>query len=58
MPYIRTPKALVGAQFSVHMDPSKKIESIESEAPSPLRRTGGLSRSRIDVNIAWSSVKK
>ena len=29
-------KALVGAQFSVHMDPSKKIESIESEAPSPL----------------------
>ena len=32
-PYTR---ALVGAQFSVHMDPSKKIESIESEAPSPL----------------------
>lgn len=29
-------KALVGAQFSVHMDPTKKIESIESEAPSPL----------------------
>ena len=29
-------KALVGAQFSVHMDPAKKIESIESEAPSPL----------------------
>ena len=29
-------KALVGAQFSVHMDPSQKIESIESEAPSPL----------------------
>lgn len=36
MPYIRTQKALVGAQFSVHMDPTKKIESIESEAPSPL----------------------
>ena len=32
-PYTR---ALVGAQFSVHMDPSKKLESIESEAPSPL----------------------
>ena len=32
-PYTR---ALDGAQFSVHMDPSKKIESIESEAPSPL----------------------
>ena len=29
-------KALVGAQFSVHMDPTKKIESIESEAPSLL----------------------
>lgn len=29
-------KALVGAQFSVHMDPAKKIESIESETPSPL----------------------
>lgn len=29
-------KALVGAQFSVHMDPSQKIESIDSEAPSPL----------------------
>ena len=29
-------KALVGAQFYVHMDPTKKIESIESEAPSPL----------------------
>lgn len=28
--------ALVGAQFSIHMDPNKKIESIESEAPSPL----------------------
>lgn len=29
-------KALLGAQFSVHMDPSQRIESIESEAPSPL----------------------
>lgn len=29
-------QALVGAQFSIHMDPSQKIESIESEAPSPL----------------------
>lgn len=28
--------ALVGAQFSLHMDPNQKIESIESEAPSPL----------------------
>lgn len=28
--------ALVGAQFSIHMDPDEKIESIESEAPSPL----------------------
>lgn len=29
-------KALLGALFSIHMDPSVKIESIESEAPSPL----------------------
>lgn len=29
-------KALLSAQFSIHMDPSEKIESIESEAPSPL----------------------
>ena len=29
-------KALLGAQFSIHMDPNTKIESIESEAPSPL----------------------
>lgn len=29
-------QALLGAQFSIHMDPSQKIESIESEAPSPL----------------------
>lgn len=29
-------KALLGAMFSIHMDPNKKIESIESEAPSPL----------------------
>lgn len=29
-------QALLGAQFSIHMDQSKKIESIESEAPSPL----------------------
>ena len=29
-------QALLGAQFSIHMDPNKKIESIESEAPSPL----------------------
>lgn len=28
--------ALLSAQFSIHMDPEKKIESIESEAPSPL----------------------
>lgn len=28
--------ALLGAQFSIHMDPNEKIESIESEAPSPL----------------------
>lgn len=28
--------ALLGAQFSIHMDPEQKIESIESEAPSPL----------------------
>lgn len=32
-PYSR---ALLGAQFSIHMDPNQKIESIESEAPSPL----------------------
>ncbi len=29
-------QALLGAQFSIHMDPGEKIESIESEAPSPL----------------------
>lgn len=29
-------QALLGAQFSIHMDPNEKIESIESEAPSPL----------------------
>ena len=29
-------KALLDAQFSIHMDQNKKIESIESEAPSPL----------------------
>lgn len=29
-------KALLDAQFSIHMDPSVKIQSIESEAPSPL----------------------
>ena len=29
-------KALLDAQFSVHMDQNEKIESIESEAPSPL----------------------
>lgn len=32
-PYTR---ALMGAIFDIHMDFSKKIESIESEAPSPL----------------------
>jgi oligopeptide/dipeptide ABC transporter ATP-binding protein len=34
-------QALLGAQFSLHMDFSKKIESIESEAPSPLRVPAG-----------------
>lgn len=29
-------QALLGALFSIHMDSSKKIESIDSEAPSPL----------------------
>lgn len=29
-------QALLGAQFSIHMDPHTRIESIESEAPSPL----------------------
>ncbi|MDO5336484.1 MAG: ABC transporter ATP-binding protein [Eubacteriales bacterium] len=29
-------QALLGAQFSIHMDPHTPIESIESEAPSPL----------------------
>ena len=29
-------QALLGAQFSIHMDPDQKIQSIESEAPSPL----------------------
>lgn len=34
-------KALLGALFSIHMDPSVKIESIESEAPSPLNVPDG-----------------
>lgn len=34
-------KALVGAQFSIHMDPKQKIQSIESEAPSPLDLPSG-----------------
>lgn len=29
-------QALLGAQFSIHMEQGKKIESIEGEAPSPL----------------------
>ena len=29
-------QVLLGAQFSIHMDPNQKIQSIESEAPSPL----------------------
>ena len=29
-------QALLGALFSVHMDPGKKIDSIEGEVPSPL----------------------
>jgi oligopeptide/dipeptide ABC transporter ATP-binding protein len=37
-PYTR---ALLGAQFSLHMDFSQKIESIESEAPSPLHMPDG-----------------
>lgn len=34
-------QALLGALFSIHMDPSVKIESIESEAPSPLNVPAG-----------------
>lgn len=34
-------QALLGALFSIHMDPSVKIESIESEAPSPLNKPEG-----------------
>lgn len=34
-------QALLGAQFSIHMDPNVKIESIESEAPSPLEVPAG-----------------
>lgn len=34
-------QALLGAVFSPDMDLSKKIESIESEAPSPLHLSGG-----------------
>lgn len=30
-------KALLEAQFSIHMDPQKKIESMEGEVPSPLQ---------------------
>ena len=36
-------QALLGAQFSIHMDQNKKIESIESEAPSPLDVPHGCS---------------
>lgn len=34
-------QALLGALFSIHMDPGKKIESIEGEAPSPLDLPAG-----------------
>ncbi len=39
-------QALLGAQFSIHMDPSQKIQSIESEAPSPLDVPKGCSLSK------------
>lgn len=43
-------QALLGAQFSIHMDPSVKIESIESEAPSPLNVPEGCPfRNRCDI---------
>lgn len=34
-------QALLGALFSIHMDPKQKIESIEGEAPSPLNLPEG-----------------
>ena len=53
-PYTR---ALMGAVFDINMDFSKPIESIESEAPSPLDLPQGCPF-REDVNIAWISVKR
>ena len=50
-------KALVGAQFSVHMDPTKKIGSIESEAQTPfVVRLGGPSK--IAASIALRSARR
>ena len=34
-------QALLGALFSIHMEPSVRIKSIESEAPSPLNMPKG-----------------
>lgn len=41
-----------GAQFSIHMDQEKKIESIESEAPA-LWMFLMAAHSRIVVNTVW-----
>lgn len=53
-PYTR---ALMGAVFDINMDFSKPIESIESEAPSPLDLPQGCPFQE-DVSIAWISAKR
>lgn len=45
-------QALLEAQFSIHMDQNKMIESIESEAPS-LWMFLMAAHSRIVVNTVW-----
>ena len=45
-------QALLGAQFSIHMDQNKKIESIESEAPALWMFLMAV-HSRIVANTAW-----
>lgn len=49
-------QALLGAQFSIHMDQNKKIESIESEAPALWMFLMAV-HSRIVANTAWEKCR-
>ena len=48
-------KALMGAVFDINMDFSKPIESIESEAPSPLDLPKGCPFQGRGASSAWTS---